>query len=441
MTDRKAASDWRADYEAKRRTPAEAVRIVKDGDTVYVGTSTTMARELCLALYDRKEELRDVTICSSTSGWMMPFFYDAPGGAFSILTYFAGAGERESMRRGNCRYTSLHLSEIPHFCRTFLHGSVAFLEVSPPDENGFMSYGCNGVAMHDFLKEEAAYIVLSVNRRQPYLYGERNVIHVSEADALVETDLPIQEDFGIAFDGKVKAISEQIVEQIPDGATIQLGLGGISEAIGQGLRKRNDLGVHSEMFSNSMMQLMKEGVITNRRKTLYPGKSVATFLYGTEDLYRFADYNEELWFAPYTIVNNPYVIAQNDNMISINAAMSVDLFGQVAADHLAGREQSGVGGQVDFVRGAQLSKGGKSFIALTSAFEKNGVKKSRITASFPPGTAVTTSRQDVQYVVTEYGCVNLKNLTMQERARALISLADPEFREELQDQARELGII
>lgn len=433
--------NWKEDYRAKLTTPEEAVRLVHDGDTVHIGTCSTVAYVLAEALYQRKDELNDVTISSATNGWMLPFYTEDTAPHFSVLTYFAGPAEREAARRGNCRYTSLHLSQIDRWCRDFCAGCVAFLEVSPPDENGNMSYGAYGVTMHDLIKEQASRIVVQVNRRQPYVCGMKNLIHVSEVDAIVETDVPLMQVPDLPADEALQTISGLIVEQIPDGATIQLGLGGLSGAIGFGLKEKNDLGIHSEMFTNSMKYLMELGVINNRKKTYLPGKAVVGFALGPKELYEFIDHNPNLMFAPYSFVNDPYIIAKNDSMISVNTAMAVDLFGQVAADNMGGRQQSAVGGQVDYVRGAQLSRGGKSFIALPSTLQNKKGISSRIVASFPAGTAVTTSRQDVQYIVTEFGCINLKPLTMDDRTRALISLAHPDFREELADQAKALGLL
>lgn len=243
-------------------------------------------------------------------------------------------------------------------------------------------------------------------------------------------------------DDAVRKISDYIVEQVPDGATIQLGLGGLASAVGYGLRSKNDLGIHSELMSDVMMHLMREGVVTNRKKTAFPGKSVASFAFGSKELYQYMDHNPDFYFMPFTKVNDPAVIARNDNMISINTAMPIDLFGQVAADSLGGHQQSGTGGQVDFVRGAQRAKNGKSFFALTSTLtSKKKGRLSRIVSAFPPGTAVTTPRSDVQYVATEFGCVNLKPLTMRDRVQAMIGLAHPQFREQLREEARQMGVL
>lgn len=432
---------WKEEYKQKLCSPQEAVRCVQDGDRVYIGTCSTVAGVLTDALDARREELTDVTVCSGQIVQDLPIFRCSADGPFHFLSYFTGPGEREAQKRGNLRYTSMYLSNIDRWCEDYLPGCVAFLEVSPPDENGYMSYGAYGVSFHDYVRKQARKVVLQVNRQQPYTCGQQNLIHISQADAVVETDVPDGQVPDAPATPEMKKIAEQIVEQVPDGAVIQLGLGGLSSAIGYGLKEKNDLGIHSEMLTNSMMELIRNGNVTNRCKQVLPGKSAAAFAFGSEELYRFADHNEDLYFAPYTFINNPYVIARNDNVISINTAMAIDLYGQVAADNLGGRQQSSVGGQVDYVRGAQMSKGGRSYIALTSLHKNKKGSSSRIVAAFPPGTAVTTSRQDVQYVVTEYGCVNLKKLPMPDRARALIELAHPDQRTQLRDQAKALGLL
>lgn len=432
---------WRNDYQEKLCTPDEAVQLVQDGDVVHIGTASSVACVLAEALYRRRDELNDVTVSSGVVTSLLPFYTEEADSPFSVLTYFAGPAEREALKRSNCRYTSLHLSQVEGWCRDMCSGGVAFLEVSPPDRFGYMSYGAYGVSMHEAIRQNVSRVVLQVNRNVPYVYGTSNLIHVSQADRIVEADAPLAQIPDLPVDETLERISRYIVDQVPDGATIQLGLGGVSGAVGFGLEGKNDLGIHSEMMTNSMMHLMELGVVNNRKKSFLPGKAVVGFALGSQALYEFVDRNPELYFAPYSFVNDPYVIAKNDRMISVNTAMSVDLFGQVAADSMGGRQQSAVGGQVDYVRGAQLAREGKSFIALPATLDNRRGRSSRIVASFPPGTAVTTSRQDVQYVVTEYGCVNLKPLCMEDRARALIGLAHPDFRDELQDQAKALGLL
>ena len=429
------------EYKSKLRTAQEAVSEIKSGQRVYIGTCSSMAYKLCEALEERCDELENVTLICSQNFRPSSFFDERGIGHFKTNSYFMGAQERKARQLGIGDYTSFHLSQIDYWSRTAGKSDAAFFEVSLPDENGYMSFGASGVALHKYIKENTSFIICQINKNQPYVYGEDNLIHISEADRIVEADdeLPTSED--MPFSPEVQTISNMILEQIPDGATIQLGLGGLASAVGYGLKDKNDLGIHSELITSSMMHLMKEGVITNKKKTLMPGKAVASFAFGTNELYEFIDHNPDVYFMPFTKVNNPYTIAQNDNMISVNTAMSIDLFGQVTAESMGYHQHSAIGGQVDFVRGAQMSKGGKSFIAVTSTVNsKKQGRLSRIVSAFPPGTAVTTPRSDVQYVVTEYGCVNLKALTMRERVHAMISLAHPEFRQQLTDEAKAVGI-
>lgn len=292
-------NNWKEEYQSKLRTPDEAVRIVRNGDTVHIGTASSVAAVLAEALYHRKKELRGVRISSAVNLHMLPFYLDDPNPSFSVLTYFAGPGEREAMRHQNCKYTSLHLSHVEQWCHDFLDSGVAFLEVSPPNEHGYMSYGAY-TAMHDDVRRAVSRIVLQVNPQVPFVCGYRNVIHVSQADYIVEAEMPLPVVRDLPIDPVSEAISRIIVEQIPDGATIQLGLGGLSGAIGYGLKDKNDLGIHSEMMTNSMMYLMERGVVTNSRKNYLPGKSVVGFALGSEELYRFIDNNPGMLFAPFS---------------------------------------------------------------------------------------------------------------------------------------------
>ena len=428
-------------YQARLTTAAEAVRCVKSGDNVFIGTCSSVAGDLCDALADRKDEVRDVTVgCSLVLKPVRLLQGQIEG--FRLNTFFVGPQERAAIDRGQGDFTSVHLREIPIWCRETSAPDVAFLEVSPPDENGYMSFSSSGVILHRYMADEAKTVILEVNRRAPYVYGEKNLIHVPAADAIVESDRPLGESGIRPADEAVQQISRLILQQIPDGACIQLGIGNVATAVGYGLTERNDLGIHSELMSDSLMELMKRGVVTNRRKTLLPGKSAVGFTSGSEELYRFLDHNEDMYYLPFPLINDINLIGRNDNMISINAGMSADLYGAVSADNITGRQFSGVGGQLDYVRGAQMSRGGKSIIAMTSTFlDRKGERHSRIVPYFPPFTAVTTPRSDVQYLVTEYGCVNLKPLLMGDRIRAMISLAHPDFREWLTDEARAAGLL
>ena len=428
-------------FDEKTVTADEAVKCIKDGDTVYLGTCTSTAYELGRALGRRSEELNDVTVTCSNLGKDL----DVMGmpGKFHGVSYFMGPLERKALRAGTLDFTSVHLSQIDIWCRETVPPDVAFIEVSLPDEEGYMSFGATGVALHTFILEKAKTVILQINRHAPYVYGEDNKIHVSRADMIVNFDEEIFEVGNLEPDPQIHAISDFILDEIPDGACLQIGIGGIGNAVGFGLQKKNDLGIHSELMTDSLMTLMKNGNVTNRQKGFVPGKSTVSFTLGTKELYEFVDHNEDMYYMPFTVINDIRNIAENDNFISVNGAITIDLLGQVVADNINGNQFSGTGGQVDFVRGAQLSKGGKSFLAATSYNEnrKTGKRISRIVPALPPGTAVTTARSEVQYVVTEYGCVNLKPLLRKDRTRALISLAHPDFRPELTEAAKQMGIL
>lgn len=431
-------SDMLHQIKAKAVTAAEAVQLVQSGDTVYAGTCTSIAYALLDALGDRAAELENVTLTCSQI--IRPVrVMRGEDEAFRTTTYFMGAQERNMQKAGKADYTCVHLSQVDIFCRETAPADVVLLEVSLPDEDGYMSFGASGVALNCYLLEKARNVVLQVNKYAPYVLGENNKIHFSQADAIIFADQELVENPELPVDDTINTISDYLLDQIPDGACIQLGLGGVANAVGYGLKQKNDLGAHTELMSDSIMELMELGVLNNSRKSYMKGKTVSAFTFGSKALYEFVDHNEDMHFMPFPVVNDPVNIAKNDNMISINTALSIDIFGQVNADNIAGRQHSATGGQVDFVRGAQMSKGGKSFIAVTSTY-KNGTA-SRIVPHFPAGTCVTTPRSDVQYVVTEYGCVNLKVLSMRDRVKAMISLAHPDFRDELTAEAKKMGML
>ena len=429
------------EFKDKIITAGEAARLVKSGDRVYVGTASSFAYELMDALWERREELEDVAILCSMAlkpSKMLGSDWNERN-PFHVETFFLGQQERVAHRKHGMpmEFTSFHLSQVDLWCKNVGRPDVCFFEVSRPDEEGFVSCGPSGGSMFAFLKENARVVVLESNAQTPYiLNGQAHRIHVAQVDAMILTDsavAPLPEE---KIDDVSQKISDLVLEEVPDGATIQLGLGKVSTAIGYGLMKRNDLGIFSELFSEPMMHLMKNGNVTNRCKGFMDGQSVFAFSLGSKEMYDYMDRNPLLYSGTFPFVNDPRNIAKNKRMISINTAMSVDLFGQVAADSMGWTQQSAVGGQIDFVKGAQWSEGGKSIIALASSFEKNGERKSKISLCFPPGTAVTRPRSEVQYIATEYGCVNLKELNMSDRVRAMIGLAHPDFRDQLTEEAR-----
>ena len=432
------------EFRAKTISAQQAAALVKSGQQVYLGCCTSYARAIADALAARSEELEDVIIGCSNIIPPMTVLDCAHPQAFRISTYFMGYEERRAWKAGRADFTSVHLGQVDQWCRETFHPDLAFFDVSLPDEEGYMSFGASGCCMHPFIQEETDNIVLQINRFSPYVTGQRTKIHISQARHVVWADVeketipggPAEEDPTVA------AMSRYLLDQIPDGACIQLGIGGVATAVGYGLMSKNDLGCHTEMMSDSIMALMKAGVINNSRPKFIPGRTVVGFAFGSRALYEFLDHNEDLFFGPFPVVNNPVNIAQNDNMISINTAMSIDLFGQVNAESAGVKHISGAGGQLDFVLGAYLSKGGKSFICLSSTFmnKKTGKLESRIRPTLENGSIITDTRANLHYLCTEYGCVNLKGLTSWEKAEALISVAHPDFREQLIAEADKMHI-
>ena len=434
------------EFKEKELSAAQAAAMVKSGMNVYIGCCTSYARAIADELAKRSEELEDVTIGLSNVFPPMSLLDCANPKAFRFCTYFVGYEDRRALKMGSLDYTSVHLGQVDQWCRHTFHTDIAFLDVSSPDENGYMSHGASGVCMHPFIQEEAKTVVLHVNKFSPYVYGQRTLIHVSEADHVVFADVEKETTPGGVVeeaDEEVLSMARFLLDEIPDGGCIQLGIGEVASAVGFGLTGKNDLGCHTELMTDSIMALMKAGIINNSRPKFIPNKSVVGFAFGSKALYEYLDHNEDMFFGPFPVVNNPMNIAQNDNMISINTAMAIDLFGQIASEGMGTRQFSGTGGQADYVRGAQMAKGGKSFFAFKSTLGKNpdGSPKSRIMPFFPPATIVTTPRSDVQYVVTEYGMVNLKHLTVRDRAKALIDIAHPDCRADLTRQGKELGIL
>ena len=429
-------------FRKKTTTAEEAVKVVRSVDRVYTGSAESTAVTLCKALAARKNELKDITlgcmILADPSGFLDPDNYQI----YTISTEFQGGFERAALKKGIAEYVPISFSQIDIWIQDILRPRVAFLEVSLPDEDGYMSLSTAGPPMGKFVIETAEVIIVQINKYAPYVYGQDNKIHISDVDYVVYSDVEkghlLVNDKG---NETVTKIADYIIEQVPDGACIQLGLGSVSTAIGYRLTQKNDLGCHTELVSDSIMYLMQQGNINNSKKQFLPGKTVTGFAMGSPKLYEFLNHNENVYFAPFTLTNNPVNIAKNDNMISVNSAMCIDLTGQVTAENVGGKQYSGTGGQLDFVRGAQMSKGGKSFIGMTSSKGESEKRKSRIVPKLPEGSVVTTPRTDVQYVVTEYGCVNLKVLTVKDRARALISIAHPDDRIWLTEEAKKMGFL
>ena len=430
--------DFQAEYRSKLRTPAEAVRAVKNGDWVDYTSALGFPPLLDAALAARRDELHDVKVRGNLcTGPVQVVECDTEQAHFLYHTWHCSAYERRLCDRGLCYYTPMVFRNLAWYYREFLTVNVAMASVAPMDRHGYFSLALNGSYI-DAMLDKTKRIFLEVNDRQPRgLCG--SLIHISQVDAIVEYnhDLPVLPP--VQLDEVSKTIGGLIAERIPDGACLQLGIGAIPDATGMALKAKHDLGIHTEMFTDSMVELIECGAVNNSKKQIHRGKTVTTFAFGSQRIYDYIDDNPAVEILPVEYVNDPDVICQNDNMISINAAVEVDLFGQVCAESVGTKHMSGSGGQIDYVRGACQSRGGKSFIAFTSTAKGGTISK--IKPILTPGAVVTTSKNDVDYIVTEYGVAHLRGRSLGERARQLIAIAHPDFRDELTFEAKKRGIM
>lgn len=435
--DKKHISDWQSRFPDKLRTAGETVACIKPGQRVFIGSGAGEPQTLVEALSE-SEVACDTEIVHILTLGVATYVEPKFDHRFRHNAYFIGPNVRQAVAEGRADYTAIFLSEIP---RLFRNGhvviDVALIEVSPPDEHGYCSYGVST----DIVKaatECALVVIAEVNEQMPRALGDC-FIHVRDIDMLVPSNRPILETSPGPPDELAKRIGSHIANLVEDGATLQLGIGTIPDAVLHYLDNFKDLGIHTEMFSDGLIPLVEKGVITNSRKTLHAGKIIASFVMGSRKLYDFIDNNPQVEFHPTEYTNDPFIIAQNDKMISINAAIEVDLTGQVCADSLGMMFYSGIGGQVDFTRGASRSKGGKPIIALPSTAENETI--SRIVPTLKNGAGVVTSRGDVHYVVTEYGAAYLHGKNMRERALSLIQIAHPKFRPWLMSEAKSRKMV
>ncbi len=435
--------DWNSIYHSRITTADDAVRVIKSGMRIFLTGNVSVPQQALAALVKYAPNLRDVEICQALTIGSADYVDPGMEEHLRVNTLFISHNVRKAVQEGRADFTPVLLSEFPLlFKRGVLPLDVAIIHVSPPDEHGFCSLGVE-VGLTKSPAESAKIIIAEVNQQMPRTLGD-SFIHVSRLNHIIPVNYPIPE-MAMAEEGNtavVEKIAGFIAELIPDGATMQLGIGAIPDAVLKYLRNKKDLGVHSELFSDGVIDLVNEGVLTNARKTLHPGKIIAGFMLGTRDLYRWADDNPLIEFHRTEYVNDPFVIAQNERMVAINSAIEVDLTGQVCADSIGPKLYSGVGGQLDFIYGASRSKGGVPIIALPSTTTlRDGTLVTRIAAMLKLGAGVVTSRNHVRYVVTEYGVADLYGKTIRQRAQQLIHIAHPDFRADLEQQARELHYL
>lgn len=420
-------------WHQRRISAEEAARKVRSGQRVFLTGNCSTPQRFLAALCDRYQELNAVEIVQVLDLGAGDYVTPEMSDHIRVNSLFISPKVRKAVNEGLADFTPVFLHEIPSLFRSGrLVLDVAVIHVSPPDEHGYCSYGVE-VGVTKGAAESAGLVIAEVNPRMPRTLGD-SFIHVNQIDYFVEVDYHLPEVRPEPPTPSQTKIAHYIAELVPDAATLQMGIGGIPDAVLRHLTNHKNLGVHTELFSDGVMEMIEQGVITNAAKNLHPGKVVAGFALGSQRLYNFINDNPVFEFRPTDYVNDPFIIAQNDRMVSINSALEVDLTGQVCADSIGSMFYSGVGGQVDFVRGASRSKGGKSFIALPSTAKNDTI--SRIAPQLKPGASVTTSRNDVRFVVTEYGVADLFGRSIAERAQALINIAHPNFRDELMDYAR-----
>ncbi len=431
---------WMETYESHVTTAEEAVKAIKSGDRIFLTGNCSVPQVLMEALVARAPELENVEICHALTVGSSDYVAPEMEGHIRANALFIGPNVRKAVQEGRADFTPVLLSEFTLlFKRGILPVDVIFVHLSPPDEHGFCSYGIEtGLTITP--AQAAKTIIAEINPNMPRCLGD-SFIHVSRLDYIVPVDYPLRElpmTEGELSDMHTK-IGEYIAELIPDGATMQMGIGAIPDAVLHFLYDKKDLGVHTELFSDSVINLVEAGVLTNARKTLHPGKIVAGFMLGTKRLYDWLHDNPLIETRRTEYTNDPFVIAQNYRQVAINSAIEVDLTGQVCADSIGPKLYSGVGGQLDFIYGASRSEGGVPIIALPATAK--GGQISRIVPMLKQGAGVVTTRNHVHYIVTEHGVAYLYGKTIRQRAKALINIAAPQFRDELTRAAKELNYI
>ncbi len=415
---------WRDYFDSRTAEASQVIKNIRDGDSVVTAFGCCEPKAITRAMYENYEMFHDVKIACMIILGKSLWTEEKMKGHFLLNSFFAGASNRNAISNGDADYTTCYFHEIPEVLRTVVKPRVTMMSVCPPDENGYVSLGTNV----DYISSTLDYCevkIAQVNKFVPRTHGKA-IRHVSEFDWFVKADEPLPEVTSVPVTEVERQIGKNCASLINDGDCIQLGIGGIPNAICGELGHKKHLGLHSEMVGDGIIDLIKNGVIDNSMKnTKHKGKCVLGFVFGTKKLFDFMNDNPNIEMHPISYVNYPAVIAENDNTVSVNSCLQIDLQGQVVADTIGLMQFSGVGGQVDFVRGAAMSRGGKSIIAMPST-AKNGTV-SRIVPTITENSAVTTTRNDVQYIVTEYGIADLKGKTMRERARALIKIAHPDF--------------
>ncbi|WP_323786853.1 acetyl-CoA hydrolase/transferase family protein [Psychroserpens sp.] len=405
----------------------EALKVVKSNDKIYIQAAAAAPSVLIKALAERHDELRNVTICQLHTEGEAPYANPEYAKSFHVNSFFIGKNVRHTLKAGNGSYTPVFLSEVPLlFKRNIVDIKVALIHVSVPDQHGYCSLGVSVEATLAAI-DNADHVIAQINKQMPRTFGD-GIIHISEIDAFVECDVPLPSHPASKPTAVETKIGDYVANLIEDRSTLQMGIGNIPNAVLSRLHNHKDLGLHTEMFSDGVIDLILKDVINGNYKGVNPGRALATFLMGSQRLYDYVNDNPFIEMRASDYVNDVSVIKQNPRMVAINSAIEVDLTGQVCADSIGSKMYSGVGGQMDFIRGASLSEGGKAIIALPS-ITKKGI--SRIVPALKMGAGVVTTRAHIHYVVTEYGVANLYGKTIKERVKALVEISHPDHRETL----------
>lgn len=425
-------------YLSKRTTAHDAVELIRDGDTIVVPTGVGEPPTLLTALSDRRREFRGVQVAQILPLRKFSYFDKETSEHIRPYAYFFGGPSRPAGKEGWGEYLPAYFSELPDLMRRdLIPADVVFSLASPMNKHGYFSLSLGTDYTLEATKKARA-IILEVNPNVPFAYGN-NHIHISQVSALVESEDPIIEVGLPTINTVQKTIGGYVADMIPNGSTLQIGYGSIPDAVVMQLNDKRDLGIHTEMIGDGILSIIDSGVVTNRLKNYLPDKIVATFALGSKRLYDFIDHNPQIEMHPVNFTNDPYLAGLNDNLVAINATMQIDFIGQCGSESLGFTPYSGTGGQSDFVRSANRSQGGKAIIVLPSTAKDDAI--SRIAPVLSPGTHVTTSKNDINYVVTEYGVAQLRGKTARQRTKALIAIAHPKFRDQLSEEAQKMGLM
>ncbi len=432
----KPDTQWQEAHATKISTVAAAIGELRPGQTILIGSGAAEPAALVNGLVTFGGHLFGNRIFHIMTLGPAPYVDSSVHSRFRHSAFFIGANVRSAVQAGRADYIPVFLSEVPELIRSGrIRIDVALIQVSRPDVYGNVSLGVSVDIIRAAI-ETASFVVAEVNYHMPYTFGD-SILPANQIHRMIPADAQLPELHSGETNQVARDIGRHVASLVPDGATLQIGIGAMPDAVLQQLLGHRDLGIHTEMLSDGVMNLAKAGVITGRRKSLLPEKMVTSFVMGTNSLYDWVDENSAIEMRTSDFTNDPWVIARNDNMVSINSALAVDLTGQVAADTLHGKFYSGIGGQVDFIRGAARSRGGKAVIALPSTAKDDSV--SRIEGAFEAGAGIVTTRGDVRFVVTEYGVADLWGKSIVERVKSLVSIAHPKFRGQLLDQALQRG--